>query len=234
MKTVTFGVFAHPDDEAFGPSATLYKLAKSGSDVHLILVTDGDSGYNAGYDDLAATRLAEWEQSCKLIGVNSKIALHYPDGGLSNNLYHEICKKAEEFIYQVLDKYEEPVELDFITFDFSGITGHLDHIAVSYMTTHIYLKLKDNTPKNFKVGKLKYFCIPESMQPKSDNSWVFMPCGCNEDKIDEVVDYSDIVEIKMNIMRSHESQKADLDRMLKVYYTGDNPSCYKDHFAYHK
>ena len=54
MKKLLFGIFAHPDDEAFGPSATLYKAAQAGTDVHLIVVTDGDSGANVdGHKDLA-------------------------------------------------------------------------------------------------------------------------------------------------------------------------------------
>lgn len=79
MKKVLIGIFAHPDDEAFGPSGTLLKLRDEGWDIHLILLTDGDAGVNVdNVTDLAATRLKEWEASAKLLGAASTHALHYP------------------------------------------------------------------------------------------------------------------------------------------------------------
>ncbi|MDQ3093710.1 MAG: PIG-L family deacetylase [bacterium] len=234
MKNITVGVFAHPDDEAFGPGATLYKLAQSGAEVHLILITDGEAGNNAGYEDLSTTRLAEWSESCRLIGVKSKEALHYPDGGLCNALYVEICNKIEAYILGLLQAQEEQAQLDMITFDHGGITGHLDHIAVSFMAAHIYEKLKKEPPKNTHLGKLKYFCLPKDLQPEASNEWVFMPCGCEEDQIDETIDYSDIIDTKMSIMRAHKSQESDLEYLLKTYFKDNKPACYKDYFAYHK
>ena len=36
MKKIIFGIFAHPDDEAFGPSGTLLLETRSGTELHLI------------------------------------------------------------------------------------------------------------------------------------------------------------------------------------------------------
>ena len=37
-------VFAHPDDEAFGPGGTLAKYAKEGVEIHLLCATRGERG----------------------------------------------------------------------------------------------------------------------------------------------------------------------------------------------
>ena len=44
MKRVIFGIFAHPDDEAFGPSGTLLMETKAGTELHLITLTLGEAG----------------------------------------------------------------------------------------------------------------------------------------------------------------------------------------------
>ena len=44
-------VFAHPDDESFGPGGTLARYAAEGVDVWLVCGTDGDAGtVDAEYD----------------------------------------------------------------------------------------------------------------------------------------------------------------------------------------
>ena len=38
------GIFAHPDDESFGPDGTLARYAAEGVDVHILIMTDGAVG----------------------------------------------------------------------------------------------------------------------------------------------------------------------------------------------
>lgn len=235
MKNVLFGIFAHPDDEAFGPSASLYLASSKGTDVHLVLVTDGEAGTNAdGYENLGKVRLKEWEESGRRMGVSSQIALHYTDGSLSNNLYHEIAKKIFEFITKTIATYSEPIELELLTFDHDGITGHLDHIAVSYITTHVYLKLHEQDLPSAKLGKLKYYCLPKSIARSASNHWLYEACGKPLNDIDEVVDYSDVIEKKLHIMQAHYSQRHDMQQVLLKLSDKANPACTCDHFRYYK
>lgn len=231
MKQLLFGIFAHPDDEAFGPSAYLYAQAQAGTDVHLILVTDGEQGINPGYPNLAETRLEEWCESGRRIGATSNKALHYPDGGLCNQLYHEINEKINAHIKKVVTGYNEPVQLDFITFERAGISGHLDHIAVSFITTFIYERLCQKPLLNSHMGLLRYYCLPKSMAAISNCDWVYMPAGRDGAEIDEVVSYKAIRDIKIHIMDAHVSQKKDRDYIVAH---SDAVGCYEDYFIHYK
>ena len=72
MKKVIFGIFAHPDDEAFGPAGTLIQEVQNGSELHLITITAGEAGSNPdNYDDLGQIRLEEWRRSGELIGATT-------------------------------------------------------------------------------------------------------------------------------------------------------------------
>lgn len=227
MKKILFGVFAHPDDEAFGPSGMLYNAAQDGTEVHLIVVTDGAAGVNsADYADLAAVRLSEWHASGNLIGAKTMKALGYGDGTLSNNLYLEIAQKLIEHIRESITEYAEPTELTILTIDPCGITGHLDHIAVSMMGTYAYLKLRDEPPRACTVGKLKYACIANEIAPSANTNWLYMPAGREKSQCDEIVDVNDIYDKKVEIMRAHATQKHDMESILSRGRESVATECY--------
>lgn len=235
MKKVLFGVFAHPDDESFGPSASLYNEAQNGTDVHLVLVTDGEAGTNPdNIQNLGELRIKEWQESGKLIGAKTGTALHYPDGGLNNNLYLEIAEKISDFVNQTIDTYQEDIEIEFMTFENLGITGHLDHVAVSFITTFCYLKLREKPPKQVSVGKLKYYCLPLEASPRPATHWIYMPTGKKPENVDEVFDYSDLIDKKLEIMKAHYTQKADMQAVLSSLKNFENQDCRCDYFCYFK
>lgn len=235
MKNVLVGVFAHPDDEAFGPSASLLAASREGTDVHLILVTDGENGNNPdASSDLGAVRLQEWHQSAELIGTSSQFALHYPDGSLSNSVYHLIAQKVLARVQHILAGYTEQVKLTVMTYERGGITGHLDHIAVSYITTYVYCKLRELQLSDVTFGQLKYYCLPSCIAPNPDTHWLYMGCGMADKDCDEIFDYSSLLEEKLAIMRAHHSQRQDMQAILKLQESTTNPCRYKDHFCYFK
>lgn len=235
MKKLLFGIFAHPDDEAFGPSASLYQAAQSGTDVHLILLTDGENGNNPDeVSDLAQVRLKEWEESGALIGVKNQHALHYPDGGINNNLYLEIAEKILTAVRKVLKTYNSEVTIDFMTYEQGGITGHLDHIAASYITTFVYLKLRDNQSPRHHIQTLKYYCLPQCIAPEATTGWLYMTCGKADAHCDEIFDYTELQEVKLSIMKAHYSQRDDMRMILDQQHATENPCRHKDHFCYFK
>ncbi|MDQ7028715.1 MAG: PIG-L family deacetylase, partial [Ardenticatenia bacterium] len=84
------GIFAHPDDESFGPGGTLAKYAREGVEVHVCTVTDGAAGSSApdvrvpDGETLAQLRLRELECACKELGAHLHI-LGYRDSGMEGS-----------------------------------------------------------------------------------------------------------------------------------------------------
>ncbi len=135
-------VFAHPDDEAFGPSGKIALEAKK-RDVYLICVTDGAMGINSGRSkkDLAIIRKKELKNSAKKLGVKKVFFLEYKDGSLSNSLYHKIAEKIEDIVKEIKAD-------TLLTFEPRGVSGHLDHIAVSFITTFVFRNNSDFRQSN--------------------------------------------------------------------------------------
>lgn len=214
MKRLLFGIFAHPDDEAFGPSATLIKEATSGTKVHLICVTNGQNGMNPDkVPDLGAKRLKEWQAAGKLIGASSQHALGFEDGTLCNNMYFDIADQITEIVHRAVAAHDQ-CELSFMTFDPNGFTGHLDHIAVSSITTYVFYKLKAIPPANCTIHELVYYCMPRAFAPEPSVDFVYMPPGRPDDFINRRVSVADLFEQKVKIMQAHHSQRKDAEAML--------------------
>jgi LmbE family N-acetylglucosaminyl deacetylase len=235
VKKILFGIFAHPDDEAFGPSASLYNAAQNNVDVHLVIATDGEGGTNIdNVPDLGSLRLQEWEESRERIGAKSGLALHYADGGLCNNFYLEVAQKIIDHIFEVCSDYSQELLVEFMTFDHEGVTGHLDHVALSYITTYIYLTLQKSPPPHSKIGSLRYYCLPEVMVSEPEMNWIYMAKGKKPNEIDEVFDFSNMLDIKHYIMEAHYSQRRDMEEIILVHQNLRSKGCRCDHFRYYK
>lgn len=203
MKPVV-AVFAHPDDEAFGPGGTLTKFTKE-RDVYIICVTDGAAGENSGDQTrpLAELRKEELLASSKLLGIKDVIFLGYKDGELSNNLYHDVSEK----ITVELEKLQPEI---LLTYENRGVSGHLDHIAISLITTYVFERFDS-------AKELWYYCITERRRESFKDYFIYFPPGYKREDIDKVVDVSDVWDLKIEAMQKHESQAHDVERILKGY-----------------
>ncbi len=208
MKPVV-GVFSHPDDEVLvGPGGTLAKFAKEGREVYIICATDGEAGMNNGLEgDLGEIRRKEMQSSAKILGIKEVFFLDYKDGTLSNSLYHEIADK----IQQLLEKLDPEI---LITMENRGISGHLDHIAVSFITTYVFNKMQS-------IKELWYFCLTEEAKKVINQQlggyFIYFPPGYTKDEITKTVEISEVWEQKTNAMKQHETQKSDVEANLKAY-----------------
>jgi LmbE family N-acetylglucosaminyl deacetylase len=203
MKKAVVAVFAHPDDEAFGPGGTLAKLAKT-CEVYIITVTGGEKGKNSlkkTEEKLSNIRKKELLEATKILGVKKVFFLGYEDGMLSNSLYHEIASKIDK-------KLKELKPETVITFEPRGVSGHIDHIAVSLITTFVVKRL------HF-IKELLYHCILENQSKNMNDYFIYFPKGYKKSKIDKVVDIKDVWEIKKEAMLAHKSQIHDAKRILK-------------------
>lgn len=211
MKKIIFGIFAHPDDEAFGPSGTLLKLASEGYDIHLILLTDGDAGINIDtVSDLAATRLSEWQTSAKLIGASSTHPLHYPDGELEKIDSDDLDNAVSKIIAKTIEGYPESPDVSFMTFEPNGLTGHRDHIAASRLTTRI--------SRTLAAHEVWYFCLDSNQAPLKDTAY-YEPRAREDSYITARVEVSAFLADKYCVMDAHVSQRSDAASMKKLDLT---------------
>ena len=76
----------HPDDEVLGVGGLLALLARKGTAIHIIAVTDGEASHpsspTVSQRDLAARRVAESEKALALLGLQAASVerLGLPDG----------------------------------------------------------------------------------------------------------------------------------------------------------
>jgi LmbE family N-acetylglucosaminyl deacetylase len=133
-------VFAHPDDESFGPGGTLAQYAQSGVEVHLICATRGEVGnipeaLKGKENSVAELREAELRCAAYQLGLEKVHFLDYRDSGMSGSEEnsHPTClaqapiDEVAEKITQLIRQIEPQV---VITFDPQGGYFHPDHIAM--------------------------------------------------------------------------------------------------------
>ncbi|HLL60522.1 MAG TPA: PIG-L family deacetylase [Candidatus Nitrosocosmicus sp.] len=195
-------VFAHPDDEAFGPGGTIATYAKN-HNVYLICATRGEQGNNDAdaNSELAHIREKELRESAKILGIQNVYFMDFHDGTLSNNMYHQIADGIEQII--------SPIQPEILlTYEQHGISGHLDHIAISMITTYVYKKLTF-------VKKLYYYCINKNITPPVEDYFIYFPEGYSEKEITTQINIEQVWDTKVQSMLAHRSQKSDAERILE-------------------
>lgn len=207
MKKIIFGIFAHPDDEAFGPAGTLLMETKAGNDLHLITLTLGDAGTNPdNVPDLAIVRDVEWRNAGQLIGAKSMHFLGYKDGQLNNIAMLEIYDKILTLVADLVKDEPDDVEIEFMSMDTNGITGHIDHIVAGRSACYIFYKMKE---RDHRVTRIRLVCISNTELSEPNTHWIYMDAGRNDSEISEVIDACQYHDEIIAIMRAHHSQRND-------------------------
>jgi LmbE family N-acetylglucosaminyl deacetylase len=137
-------VFAHPDDESFGPGGTLAKYAAEGIDVWLVCATDGDAGTvdAAMLANVASTsqlRAAELCCAAQTLGLRGVDWLGYRDSGMAGSpdnqhpasLYQAPMEEVVGKIVASMRKHRPQVVICDNQF---GGYGHPDHIKLHQAT----------------------------------------------------------------------------------------------------
>ena len=197
-------IIAHPDDET-AIAGMLAKLSAD-RDVYIICVTNGDAGENhhEKKDDLLMlVREDELRASAQLLGVKHVTSIGFADGSLSNNLYHKIARKVQ-------NKLEEIKPDTLITFEPRGITGHIDHIVVSMVTTYLFNHLPY-------IKTLMYACMSDKQRKVAStlpDYFIYFPPGYKKSEVNEVVNVKDYWDKKIQAIKSHLSQKNDVENFI--------------------
>ena len=146
------GVFAHPDDESFGPGGTLARYASEGADVHVIIATDGIAGsveegtQFQDHETLAQVRSEELANAAVALGITSIWSLPYRDSGMrgtpENDHPQALIQQPMHALVDELTGYMARLRPQVvITHDPYGGYGHPDHIRVCEATTAAFYRL---------------------------------------------------------------------------------------------
>lgn len=213
MKKLIFGIFAHPDDEAFGPVGTFLTEKKNRSEVHLICATAGENGTNPDNDPaLGETRLKEWQKAGELMDADSMHYLGYEDGMLCNAVYIEAAEKIQRIVGDAITERDDIASIEFLSLDPNGLSGHIDHIFISRVACYVFYKLKE---KDERFSKIRLACLHRDDFPDANLGWLYMDAGRTAEQIGETVDASQYIDSIKEIMAAHHTQRADCESILK-------------------
>ncbi|MDN5275273.1 MAG: LmbE family protein [Candidatus Saccharibacteria bacterium] len=213
MKKIIFGIFAHPDDEAFGPCGTLLQEIRNGTDVHLITLTAGENGANPdNHLDLGGVRLEEWHAAGNLLGAKSMHFLGYKDGQLNNLAMIEATGRIATLVTHTLASLPQDIEIEFMGLDLNGYTGHIDHIVATRAACHAFYTFKKNDSR---FSRIRLACMPREIVPTTNIDWIYMEPGRTSQEINETVDARTLAGDIRTIMQAHASQRADYETAIK-------------------
>lgn len=198
-------VWAHPDDEAFGPVGTMRLAHDQGWATAIITATRGDAGQRdlvqlTPEQPLGELREQELRRACEVLGVTRLDVWHYPDGGLHGVPADELIER----ILAVLRTWQPAV---VITFGPDGITGHLDHVAVSAATRLACERWRAETSAD--LPRLYYVTIPSERTSEQMMGDTPPPLPATA-----IVDVSAYEQVKRQALLCHASQRADWEPLL--------------------
>jgi LmbE family N-acetylglucosaminyl deacetylase len=128
--------------------------------------------------------------------------LGFTDGMLSNSLYHKLASKITLYLKKL-----KPDTI--ITFEPQGVSGHIDHITVSMVSSYVFWKLPF-------IKNMWQVCRPYDKQRYTmQNYFIYFPKGYRKSEIDKVVNIKDTWDLKVKAMMEHKSQLEDAKRILK-------------------
>ncbi len=146
---------AHPDDESFAAAGTVYKNYLAGGSSVIVCATLGERGTShllrpLSVRQVKALRRKELERAAKFLHVKKLHLLGLPDGSVNKfkaQLFGKLLRIARNYRPDVI-----------FSFDKDGISGHLDHIAVSLVAAQVAKKLK---------VPFCCFCVPPEIAAKA-------------------------------------------------------------------
>ena len=126
------GIWAHPDDEAFGTAGTMARAVSGGHPVAVVSATRGEAGKIADpalatEENLGQVRERELLNACAAVGVHDVSFLDYVDGHLHEADPYEAIGR----VVRQLRRFRPDVVM---TFPANGGYGHLDHMAIHRFT----------------------------------------------------------------------------------------------------
>jgi len=222
MATLVF-FHAHPDDEAIATAGTMFKAAKAGHRVVLVVATDGElgevqPGILAEGETLGQRRKAEVHAAAQILGIHRSVFLGYHDSGMAGEpsnddpacFWQADVDAAADQLLQILLE-EKPAALT--VYDPHGGYGHPDHIQVHRVGTAAAAKAgiskvywatmnRDQIRRQMAPRLAAAELLEEERREMARAEDFGMP----EAEISHAIDVSDVLDIKRAALKAHASQ----------------------------
>lgn len=211
----TLALFAHPDDETFGPGATLAALGERGPSA-LLCCTRGEAGSidqsaKIGKSKLAKIREEELLAASDILGFDSVEILNLPDSGLR-------WLEPETIVLPFVRAIRSFKPHIVLTFHENGISRHRDHRTVTRRVGEAVTLAADGNAfaylgKPHQVGRVWWYSIPDSKAAQFENyrSLASVP----DADIQVTIDLRSHVRKKWAAVDAHATQKLFVENMAK-------------------
>jgi LmbE family N-acetylglucosaminyl deacetylase len=150
------GIWAHPDDEAFGQAGTMARATAAGHPVAVVSATRGEEGEIAdprlaSPENLGQVREQELRSACAAVGVTDVSFLDSRDG----HLREADPDEATGRIVRHIRRFRPDV---VVTFAANGGYGHYDHMAIHQLALAAITAAADETryPEQIRDGMAPY------------------------------------------------------------------------------
>ena len=198
IPTRALAVYAHPDDPEISAGGTLARWAEAGTEVWVLITTQGDKGSQDPEADtaaLAALRVEETAKAAALLGFAGTRHLDHPDGELADD------QGLRESIVRVIREVRPEVVLcpdPTAVFFGDGYYNHHDHRVTGWATLDAVAPAAGNPhyfpehrAEGLEVHRVRAVYLSGTLEP---NCWI---------------DISDTLERKIDALFSHTSQLPD-------------------------
>ena len=217
-------ILAHPDDPEFFCGGTISKWIKEGNSVHYLLMTHGEKGINANFNEshnIVGIREQEQLEAGKILGVESIAYLDFIDGMIVPDL-----KARKEVVSAIRDIMPDVVvTCDPTNYYMNGTyINHPDHRAAGQIVIDTVFPAVQNElyfPDLVEAGLQPHFI---------EEVWISLPKDVNT-----VIDVSETWADKMAALEAHKSQIGDVkefrSRMLaRAVQTDDGLLRFEEYF----
>jgi len=200
-------ISAHPDDIEFVLAGTVAKWVRAGTQARYVVATSGDAGTHrrdVDRETLARIREAEQTAAAKVVGVDTVVYLHYPDGmvqptlELRRDLVHEIRRFKPHTVICY-----DPTRL----YSGGSYINHPDHRAVGQAaldaispTAAMPLSFPEQLAEGLEPHRVRQILVASPQEP---DTWI---------------DISETLDVKLEALRKHDSQhdgRRDLPTLIR-------------------
>ncbi len=204
---IILAVSAHEDDLEFGCSGTIAKWVKEGAKAYYLILTDGSKGNeNRNLTDIEIKQIREKEQieASKIIGVEKVFFGNFTDGELKDS--DDVRRKIVRVIREIKPDIVIGMNPNVIFNEEFGFINHPDHIEAGKATLFSVYPFSRNMHSFPELLK-------EGLEPYKVKELLLI--AFSREGINEFIDITDTVDIKIKALEKHISQYDDFDSLKK-------------------